>query len=351
MAFRVRKSIKIAPGLRLTASRSGLSASIGPRGLSHSIGPGGRRTNLGLPGTGLSYSHKHTSPAPRRQVRAALPEPAAPQRDPLKLSLLDRLFRPATEKALIRALRALRAGDVETAQEQLASVGEGPDVSYLQAFLATMRKDADAAIRHFEAALAAPGLGQKLNPYGFAGTLQVAVTDELTVTARHDPAGVRFMLVEFYQARGEAGAARRHADALIDENPADLAPVISLAELILEQAEPDETDLHRVAELCAGHENEDAVSTVLYLYHARALARLGLEEATIDVLTKGLRRKKDRAPALLHQLAYDRAVLLEQTGKKARAKKELEKLYAADPGFADVATRLGIARPEPVAEG
>lgn len=38
----------------------------------------------------------------------------------------------------------------------------------------------------------------------------------------------------------------------------------------------------------------------------------------------------------------DRAVLYHQTGQRARARREFERLHAADPGFEDVANRLGI---------
>lgn len=52
------------PGLRLNASRSGLSLSIGHRGAWHTVGPHGRRVTLGLlglPGTGLFWT-EHVPP-------------------------------------------------------------------------------------------------------------------------------------------------------------------------------------------------------------------------------------------------------------------------------------------------
>lgn len=55
MPFRFRRSIRIAPGIRVNLSRSGVSASIGPRGAKLTLGRRPRAT-IGLPGTGLSYS-------------------------------------------------------------------------------------------------------------------------------------------------------------------------------------------------------------------------------------------------------------------------------------------------------
>lgn len=71
MGLRFRRSIKIAPGLRLNLSPSGLSASIGPRGASVSIGQRGTYLNTGLPGTGLSYRQRLTRGQERSESRSA----------------------------------------------------------------------------------------------------------------------------------------------------------------------------------------------------------------------------------------------------------------------------------------
>jgi hypothetical protein len=56
MGLRFSRSIRIAPGVRLNLSRSGLSLSVGARGASVNVGRRGVRTTVGMPGTGLSYS-------------------------------------------------------------------------------------------------------------------------------------------------------------------------------------------------------------------------------------------------------------------------------------------------------
>jgi uncharacterized protein DUF4236 len=62
MGFRFSRRVSLIPGLRLNASRSGLSLSVGHRGAWYTIGPRGRRVSLGLPGTGL-YWTEHYPPA------------------------------------------------------------------------------------------------------------------------------------------------------------------------------------------------------------------------------------------------------------------------------------------------
>lgn len=68
MSLRFRRTIRVAPGLRLNLSRSGVSTSIGPRGASLTLGKRGIYANTGLPGTGLSYrtrlNGKANGPAP-----------------------------------------------------------------------------------------------------------------------------------------------------------------------------------------------------------------------------------------------------------------------------------------------
>jgi hypothetical protein len=58
MAFRIRKSIKLFPGVRLNISGSGVSANIGVRGANVSVGPKGSFINVGVPGTGVGYREK-----------------------------------------------------------------------------------------------------------------------------------------------------------------------------------------------------------------------------------------------------------------------------------------------------
>jgi hypothetical protein len=58
MGFRFRRSIKIAPGIRLNLGKRGISTTLGGRGASVNIGRKGVYANTGIPGTGLSYRSK-----------------------------------------------------------------------------------------------------------------------------------------------------------------------------------------------------------------------------------------------------------------------------------------------------
>ncbi|MEL4167254.1 DUF4236 domain-containing protein [Pseudomonas sp. ZS001] len=71
MAFRIRKSFKIAPGIRLNVSKSGVSTSIGGKGATVNLSKRGTKVTSSLPGTGLSTSQffgKKKVPRPRPAV-------------------------------------------------------------------------------------------------------------------------------------------------------------------------------------------------------------------------------------------------------------------------------------------
>ena len=61
MALRFRKSIKIAPGIRLNVSKGGISTSLGGKGATVNISKKGARVTAGIPGSGLSASHLYKS--------------------------------------------------------------------------------------------------------------------------------------------------------------------------------------------------------------------------------------------------------------------------------------------------
>lgn len=61
MGFNFRKSLKIAPGVKINITKKGVSSlSVGKNGARVNVGKKGIKTTVGIPGSGLSYS-KHSS--------------------------------------------------------------------------------------------------------------------------------------------------------------------------------------------------------------------------------------------------------------------------------------------------
>ena len=53
--MRFQKSIRIAPGIRINLSKSGVGVSVGPKGLNVGVdGKGRRYSSVGIPCTGIS---------------------------------------------------------------------------------------------------------------------------------------------------------------------------------------------------------------------------------------------------------------------------------------------------------
>ena len=75
--FRLRRSMKIMPGLRLNLSKSGMSMSVGPRGAHYTVGPRGTRATVGIPGTGVSYT-TYSSHHARRAAEQHARNPKSP---------------------------------------------------------------------------------------------------------------------------------------------------------------------------------------------------------------------------------------------------------------------------------
>jgi len=71
MAFRLFRRIKIAPGITLNLSKSGLSASAGVRGARVTLGPRGVRRTVGIPGTGIYYTENSSLSGSSRKRRSS----------------------------------------------------------------------------------------------------------------------------------------------------------------------------------------------------------------------------------------------------------------------------------------
>ena len=65
--MRFTKRIKIAPGIKLNISKSGISGTFGAKGASVNIGKNGTYLNTGIPGTGISNRKKLSEASSRSQ--------------------------------------------------------------------------------------------------------------------------------------------------------------------------------------------------------------------------------------------------------------------------------------------
>ena len=336
MSFRFWRRVRLGPGVTLNLSKSTASLSFGPRGAKYTISPRGNRATAGIPGTGLFYTVHDRKTAQRSN---STPTTTVPQRNRLKLGFFQRLMTPADEKQFVDGIRAVNNGDTETALAALEAA-EHPDAAWMAGMLRLRQEQFDKAKAHFHTALAGLGtLGELFKKYGIAAQSSLPITPEIVAHVLPRERGTRLALVEIAQLEGDSRTAMHHIERLLEIDPADPIVLLSFAELALDSPD-DSALLDRVVRSTTHVENETPVDTAILLYRARALAALGMPDAAIDVYTMANRRRKDRPQDLLLQIRYDRALLYEQVGRRAQARREFERLYAADPRFEDVCARL-----------
>lgn len=91
MAWRFRRSVKIAPGIRWNFGKRSTSLSFGPRGFKLTAGTAGVRHTIGIPGTGLSYTQMLRSGgragASRNVATQQGPSPAIATIDPTRFGI------------------------------------------------------------------------------------------------------------------------------------------------------------------------------------------------------------------------------------------------------------------------
>ncbi len=109
---------------------------------------------------------------------------------------------------------------------------------------------------------------------------------------------------------------------------------ISLAELYAETDRWDE-----VIELTEGMKNEDDASALLCVFRGQALREQAFNEAAHEAFKEAL-RSRSRAAPIRHLALAERAKNYLAQGKKAMARKDLERILAEDSAYEGVRERL-----------
>jgi len=334
MGFRFWRRFTIVPGITLNLSKSGGSLSFGPRGAKFTIGPRGSRVTAGIPGTGLFYTKALNTKRGGGRLQNVVSTESK-----LSLGFFKRLVTPDDEEALIDGCRALFEEREDDALRYFRQARHIPDAAWIAGYLCFRKELLDEAERHFEFAVSHhDSLGKLFSKYDIAPVMTLPVTEEVTAVVSPGLPGTLLALVELLQVQGRDREAMQKLERLQSVAPDDVMVRVSLAELLLEQEGDDH--FHRVVQLAEGVENESDMHAALLFYKARALRAQGLLTAARSALTQALRRTKDRSEALLKAVRYERAMVYGQLGHNSRMRSDLEKLYAEDPDYEDVAARL-----------
>ena len=338
MGVRYRKSISMGKGMRLNITKTGLGMSVGTKGLRYSVHSSGRTTaTAGIPGTGLSYTASRStrsSAAAKRQI----PSPPSSSSPAL---LKASLFAPKYEKAFVKGLKLAMVENYAAALPlfEEASTAAGPAVisptfwaGYCHLRLEHERDAAGYLEKVVASDVALPDA--LMYKHRISAAVELTVTPGLKATVPFSTAGAGLILAELYQDFGEMEKAIGMLEAIAEAAGSDLVITASLAELYTMHDDWDDA-----IEITNGVRNTDDVSCQTLILRARALSAKGLNEGALEALKEAMRSKK-RSFELLKAARYERAGVYERLGKRSQARKDLERLYAEDSAYADVAERL-----------
>ncbi|MBO0842144.1 MAG: DUF4236 domain-containing protein [Nocardioides sp.] len=341
MGFRVRKSFKIFPGVRMTVTPNGFSTTLGVGPAHVNVHSSGRVTGtMDLPGSGVSYTKQTSLKKLRTKVRGGAPAPRkAPAVDAQQARPEPGLFAPRWEKRLFAAL-------AEKRYDRIAAIGERyddarPSTAVLVSVLVAHPAGDMATVLEQLSWLRSTGRtvadDEFIQKYVDHGELSVHVATGVDATLPLGPEILDLLLVEAYQDCGRLEDAIALAE---DLEPSTLAAV-SLAELYIIAGR-----FADVIDLSNGLVNEDEAATYLLVQRAAALREQGLLDASIETIREALRPRS--RPAELRNAAYlERARTYIAQDKPGMARKDLERVLAADARIPGVRELLDSLAPAP----
>lgn len=332
MGFRVRKSFKVMPGVRMTVTPRGMSVSGGVTGARVTANTRGQVTRtIGIPGTGISnVSTLQTGSRATPSGKAS--EAVSPQPAPSKPGLLG----PKWEKELF----ALLGGRADSASYHRVATAY-PETARLASMFEVLQvalpngdvERARSLLNWLHDQAFEPAAEPFLAKYSPRVVIDLPIAPGISVVAALSRESLSLMLAELEQS---AGNLERATAVVEDLDPSTLAAV-SLAELYAEQARWD--DLISLTDELA---NEDEPSTYLLIQRGVALREKGYFEASRTALKEALRPRS--RPAELRQVAsIERGKTYLAEGKKAMARKDFERVMAENSSFDGLAELLAEA--------
>ncbi len=332
MGFRVRKSFKVAPGVRMTVSRSGVGYSVGRKGMRVTKTARGRVvTTVGIPGSGLSYAR---SGGTRRSATRSGNSLTGAQ-ETVRHAPTPGLFAPKAEKALHRAL--IQKQDFAQLERIAREHPEwAPLCATIDGLLAYEGGDIERAEPLLDAAFRSGEDGAThpfMQKYAGASTVTLELADGVNVTMPLGREAVGLTLAELYQATGRL----TQAIEVVEHLDPTFTAAVSLAELYSDAGRtPD------VIELTNGVTNESDAHAFLLVLRARALREQGMFDAAREALKEAIRRRSVD-PEIRRRGYLERANNHLAQGHRAQARKDLERIYAEDanyPGLIEAMTAL-----------
>jgi tetratricopeptide (TPR) repeat protein len=323
----MRKSMKIAPGVRLNVSKSGVGASVGGRGGRYSVHSSGRRTVSAGSGIvpGVYYQKSVGGSRSRTGTRSRVPAQQAAPPTPKKPGL----FAPKGEKQLYKAVKAQDVHAMKEAGDEHLDVRLP---AYSLAGLLMLMSEPTEAERLLAEAFATgkdPAEDKFVAAYLFTH-LELSIAKGVTAQLPVNRDAVGLALAELKQDRGDLDGA---IDVVEQLEPTTYSAV-SLAELYAQANRWED-----VIQLTEGLTNEDDAAALLCVFRGQAFREQGFHDAAHAALKEALRSRSREAP-IRHRAFAERAQNYIAQGKKAQARKDLERILAEDSDYPGLREQL-----------
>ena len=345
-SFRFRRSVKLAPGLRLNFNKNSMGLTLGPRGAHYTVNTSGRvTTSVGLPGTGLWYqdsynkntvaktSTRRASRNSNRETESAediesadLPEPHFDQ---------PGILAKSPERALWQFLTDFfsneNPADKKKSLEETQAAAEKlrqnfPELSIIIDYLMispTAGTSAEAALKLCEKCWAA---GDQLlqhpltKKYFDQISAAIPIAPGIHFKTDYNHNYLAYSYSELLQALGQPDKALE----IIKKTPD--TPLKELATLDLFLSAKRFVD---VIQLTNEVTNDDDATALKLIFRAVAFRDSGKPDIAIEIFKLAL-SKKQRTQDILNYGLYERACTYVQLKKKDAAIKDLNKVLATD---------------------
>ncbi len=330
MSIRFRRSMKIAPGLRLNFSKSALGLSFGVPGARVSVNTKGDiYTSAGIPGSGLYAVERRSLRKGKGRARNTRPEPG----ELIEPVPSPGLFAPRRKVALFQALKI---GTIE----EIAKVGaKYPEIKHItDAFILPRQLSGTSTDLTGLVKMASEIWSRRseleedalFTEYTKGMEFSLHIAPGVSFPLQYGITALGLSYVELLQLQGKYEEALKVAESL----EANQATALSVCENEIQLGKWQD-----VIDTTDDIENEDEATALLLIYRAIALRETGLFDAAIETLRLA-RSSKKRHEDVLNKALFERAITYEKQGKKANAKKDLEKILATDSDFPGVMEKL-----------
>ena len=371
MGFRFRRSMKILPGVRLTVGKSSVGISAGVRGARVSLNSSGRvTTSAGIPGSGLYWTEskslkkkKAKSKAPRSVSSSRVEEtivddevyvedvytpparvldaPVSAPHEPAK----SHIFSSKEEKALSALFQDIYGDQAANPpalvfEKTRAVAAEHPELALAMQAIQVLHGSTNEELQKESFVLADQlwpqrdalfrhELVQKYFPGITPGEM---ITPGIFANERYNLKALGLIYAEILQVQGNYAKALE----VVEEIDSDQMTAISVADLELALLKFDDA-IATTEDI----ENEDDATAMLLVLRGIAFREKGFFDASLECLKQAV-AKKSRSEGILNRGLWERSFTYERMGKKALAKKDLEKIMSREPSYEGLNERLAL---------